>query len=84
MEVIIGKTYKHVVRNYDSLEARKKRLNQEADLFTCEALILDPPRVNNSHVLSGNQVYAKLTDRRNGRTHTRWIKKSSLLPMEQS
>jgi len=79
MEIHTGKTYKHVVRNYDRLECRKKKLNQEANLYTCNALILDPPKTKNSHVLSGNQVYAKLTDTRNGRTHTRWIKKSSLI-----
>lgn len=79
MDFQIGKTYKHIVRNFDRLESRKKKINQEADLYTCEAMILEPPKKNNSHVLSGNQVYARLTDKNNGRTLTRWIKKSSLI-----
>jgi hypothetical protein len=79
MDIQIGKKYTHVLRNDDYYYYRKKGLEEKAILYSCEAEILNPPEVNNNHVLSGNMVYAKLTSRKNGRTDTKWIKKSSLV-----
>lgn len=79
MEFIVGKKYTHIVRNYDRAEHRKKRLNQEQNLYTCDAIILDPPKTTNTYIHKGTQVYARLIDRRNGRTQDRWVKKDKLI-----
>lgn len=83
MEFKTGEKYTHVLRNDEYYYNRKRNIKEKIILYSCEAEILDPPKTNNSHVLSGNCVYARLSSKRTGRVMNKWVKKTSLIPLEE-
>ena len=87
MNVEIGKKYKYVIKNYTRRESRLKGISYDHDLGSYTAEIIENPKREYKHTLSGNMVYAKLISvRRDANTgaeitreFNKWIKKDLLV-----
>lgn len=64
MEIQIGKKYKYIVKGHTGKERKLNGIDHDKELGRYEATILDPPKKDNGHVLSGNRFWAQLTQKR--------------------